>query len=306
MNILIFGGAGFIGSAVARKLKSAGHRVVSVDNLITGSIENLEKISVKNYKIDITNFDEFNKINYNPDVIIHLAFPTSLCNRERNLQYEKISTTGTLNIFEYAKNMCSKIIYGSSISVYGIQSKIPINEDSKINPYLIYGCHKYLGELYLNCYRMQFGLPYNILRISDVFGPYDKRKNAINNFINSFIQNKKITIQGNGEQVRTYTYIEDVAHGLLLCLNKFKNRVYNLTSDNSISINQLVKHLEKLFNKKAEIVYKKDIKDKRKYIFDNSKFKNEFGNFELTGFENGLLETIKHLKYKYENSNTSA
>lgn len=306
MNVLIFGGAGFIGSFLSKRLQSDGHNVASVDNLITGNIKYLEKLSIKNYNIDITNFDEFNKIDFYPDIIIHLAFPTSLVTRDRMHQYENVSSTGTLNIFEYAKETCNKIIYGSSIAVYGLRKNNIITENSRVEPFLIYSSNKYLGEIYLNWYSYQFGMGYNILRISDVFGPHDRRKNAINNFIISFIKDKKIKIIGDGEQKRSFIYVEDVANSIANSLKKLSNTVYNLVPDNYISINNLLKYLEGFFNKKIEVTYQTTTIDNRDYIFDNSKFKKDFGAVEMIGFLEGLKLTVRYLKGKYENSNTSA
>ena len=192
MKILVFGGAGFIGNAIVKKLITHGHTVAIADNLISGDLKNIETLPTKNYIIDITNKTSFSQIDFNPDIVIHLAFPTPLCDRKIQNQFENIASTGMLNVLEYTKNSCNKIIYGSSISVYGIPDKLPITERNKISPLLIYGANKYLCELYLKCYNAQFGLQYNILRISDTFGEFDKRKNAINNFLKSFIKNNNI------------------------------------------------------------------------------------------------------------------
>lgn len=296
MNILVFGGAGFIGNAVVEKCITSGHKVVSVDNLITGNIENLKKLGVKNIEIDITNKVDFNKINFNPDIVIHLAFPTPLCNRNVENQFEQIASTGMLNVLEYVKKTCNKIIYGSSISVYGIPDKLPITENNLVSPLLIYGANKVLDELYIRCYNSQFGVQFNILRISDTFGEFDKRGNAINNFINAYINKGKIHINGNGEQIRTFTYVRDMANAFCLATEKLNNGIYNISSSKHLSINKLIEILSNLFNDKREVIYNDTCRDTRNYIICSDKFCDDFGSFENIGVEKGIENTISHLK----------
>ena len=263
MNVLIFGGAGFIGSAIVRKLVENNHVVANVDSLISGSNENLKGLDILNYQFDICDKGAFSAIDFIPDIIIQLAFPTPLCDRDSSKQFESIATTGMLNILEYSRSTCNKIVYGSSISVYGVPETLPISEENIINPILVYGAHKYLSELYLKSYRALHGLEYNILRISDTFGENDLRKNVVNNFIYSFIRNEKINIMGDGNQIRTLTYVEDIANAFLLSLDTLNNTEYNIASDNYMSVNELLTNLESQFNRKVEIVYQKESKDLR-------------------------------------------
>jgi UDP-glucose 4-epimerase len=299
LKIIVFGGAGFIGSALMQLLYSQGHSVACVDNFITGKKENLIQ-GLPYFDVDITDISNFNKIDFNPDLVVHLAFPTSLCDRNIKHQYEAVTSSGMLNILEYTKKTCNQIIYGSSISVYGVSSDAIITEDTRVNPVLLYGANKYLGELYTKAFHHQFGLQFNIIRISDTFGEKDLRNNAINTFIKAFLSNSPITVTGDGEQLRTYTYVQDMANAIALSTTRITNGTYNVAAKNAISINGLIDKLKYLFQKEIIIQYQHEKKDDRNYIFNCSSFKVTFGDFEVSGLDEGLKRTIEYLKACHE------
>jgi len=295
MKIIVFGGAGFIGSALMRLLHSRGHSVACADNFITGSRNNLSS-EFPSFYVDISDPSSFSNIGFNPDVVIHLAFPASLCDRGIKNQFEVVASSGMLNVLEFTRQTCNMFIYGSSISVYGISNDTVITEDTPVNPVLLYGANKYLGELYTRSFHQQFGLKFNILRISDTFGERDLRKNAINNFIKAFMEDTPIIVNGDGEQLRSYTYVEDMANAIALSLNRLNNSTYNIAAEDAISINTLLEKLKYLFKTEKTIHFKPDMKDQRNYVFDCSLFRRDFGNFELTGLDEGLRRTIEYLR----------
>ncbi len=298
MKIIVFGGAGFIGNALMRLLHLRGHSVACADNFITGIRDNLLP-EFPSFFVDISDPSSFKKIDFNPDVVIHLAFPTSLCDRNIKNQFELIASSGMLNILEFTKQTCNKLIYGSSISVYGITHDIVITEETPVNPVLLYGANKYLGELYTRSFHQQFGLQFNILRISDTFGERDLRKNAINNFIKAFIENTPIIVNGDGRQLRTFTYVDDMANAIALSLARLTNTTYNIAAENAISVNALLEKLKYLFKTDKPIHFKPENKDERNYVFDCSRFRRDFGDFELTGIDKGLKKTIEFLRSTY-------
>lgn len=295
MKIIVFGGAGFIGSALIRNLVKKGHAVACADNLITGKKENLPS-GIPFFKIDITDISGFDKIDFDPDLIINLAFPTSLCDRNPENQFGEVASTGMIHVLEYTRKTCNRIVYGSSISVYGEASGSPITEDSPVKPLLIYGANKYLGELYTKAYHEQYGTLFNIIRISDTFGENDLRRNAINNFIKSLITGSEITINGDGEQLRTYTYVDDMAEAIALSAMKQNNEAYNAAANKAVSINTLLEKLNSLAGTNKSARYRTELKDSRNYVFDNSKFVNAFGEFEKTGLDEGLRRTMIFIK----------
>jgi len=296
VKIIVFGGAGFIGKALLKKLIHAGHSVACADNYITSKKSDLDSSGIKQFDVDITDKKALSSIDFAPDIVIHLAFPTSKCNRSPENQFEVIASSGMLNVLNYTKYTCNRIVYASSISVYGIPKQTPINELNEVNPILIYGANKFMNEQYIQCYNKEFGTEYNIIRVSDTFGEFDKRSNAVNNFIKSYIHEQPIRINGSGNQIRTFTYVEDIAQAFLLAIEQMNNTHYNVASDYNTSINNLVDCLKLEFKKEISKTYYHTVDDERNYIFDCLKFKNDFGNFERVGFHEGLKRTVAHLQ----------
>ena len=305
MRVLIFGGAGLIGTALTKKFLSEGNEVIVIDNLSTGT-EPVAHPQLTYIKLDITTpLSQWTTIPNGIDLIYHLAFPTALCDRKIENQYVEVCTIGMLNILEFARKSCQKIIYGSSISVYGDAKTLPISEKTNTNPILLYGVHKLLNEQYLQLYHTNYNIQYQIIRISDVFGEGDRRKNAINSFIQNSIAQKNIEINGDGNQVRTCTYHKDIANGLFLVSQKpFTNDTFNLSGDEAITMNELAKKIQNLCSSSNTIIHHVERIDNRNYIFDNHKFIDYFGRFEIFGLEKGLQNLISHYK-NHESRNSS-
>jgi nucleoside-diphosphate-sugar epimerase len=297
MKVVVFGGNGFIGRYVVEKLHAEGHEVVSADNLSTGG-DLPEREGVRCVQMDITRRAEFDLIEMKPDRVIHLAFPTALCDRSPQNQFLDVFTQGTINVLEYTKETCNKLVFGSSISVYGISGETAISEKSEVNPLLIYGCNKHVNELYVRAYNQTCGLEFNILRISDTFGPFDRRRNAINNFIDSFINNKQLSVNGNGEQKRSFTYVEDMAEAIVKATTSLNNRTYNVAAAFPVSVNQLIQALEDIFGFSPGVIYREQNMDLRDYVFDCSLFRQDFGDFEHTGFWEGLQNMVEFKRNK--------
>lgn len=296
MRILVIGGNGFIGRAVVRKLAVAGHHVAIADDFSTSDVSVSHPDGVVRFKVDIVNADELNSIDFSPELVIHLAFPTSKCNRDPRSQFEVVASTGMLNVLNYTKDTCNRIIYASSISVYGIPIVTPITEQNEVRPILIYGANKFMNEQYLHCYHLDFGLDYNIIRVSDTFGEHDRRSNAVNNFIKAFIGDQPLFVNGTGQQKRTFTYVEDIAEAFVLGISSLHNTVYNVASRHSLSIIELIAILESEFGKSISVNHHDKSTDVRNYSFDCAKFEEHFGSFEQVGFIHGLRRTISHLQ----------
>ncbi len=254
MQILVTGGAGFIGSNVVNAYLKKGHRVVIVDNLSTGKLKNIPK-KAKFYKADICDFktlekifkkEKFNIVNHHAaqiDVRASLARP----------QWDaKINILGGMNLLELChKYRVKKFIYGSTGgALYGEMGKNPPDENSLIRSLSPYGVSKYCLERYLLLYQTLYGLPFTVLRYSNVYGP---RQNPLGEggviaiFIHSFLTGKTPTIFGNGKQLRDFVFVEDVAKANLLALHRAPNKAINIGCGKTTSILQLFDILKEKF-----------------------------------------------------------
>ena len=325
-KILITGGAGFIGSHLAEKL-CCDNNIIIFDNFSTGKLTNIEKLKDKITIIEgnITNYIQVLKAVKDVDYIIHQAFPYGVATRELNKQFIEDGAVGTFNILHAAvENNVEKVVYASSVAVYGIQDKLPVKENNLINPFLPYGATKYVGELYCRTISNVFNLQTVSLRYFNVYGPryssYDH--SALINFLSRALKGKDLVIYGDGEQIRDYTYIDDVVEGTLLSLekDKFYGEIFNIGGGNGIKIldlANLVAEMAREYTKKEikvrfaqkeeyEKVFRglprgitKKIGDKyvdeRNYIADITKAKKILGYSPKVGLKEGITKTLEWL-----------
>jgi nucleoside-diphosphate-sugar epimerase len=294
MRVLVAGGAGFIGSWAVEALLDAGCEIVIYDNLESGRAENLSAVvaDVEMIEADIRDFDRVMAINGRVDAIVHLAFPTPLCTRDPRKQFYDTASGGTANLLELALDREARFLYGSSISVYGHQETLPITETSPVSPLLVYGVNKLLGEQLCSAFSQVYGLRYCALRISDTYGPRDRRINAINNFLGAARECRAINIAGSGEQRRSYTYVTDIAHAIVkVVLQPSTNDVFNVTTCEATSINNLARMIQEEFAPEIEITRDMSARDSRDYIFANGKLTARIGAMDWTFLKDGLAAT---------------
>jgi UDP-glucose 4-epimerase len=245
MKLFVTGGAGFIGSHLADKLIELGHDVIVIDNLMLGKKKFINK-KAKFFKVDIRDLRELKKIFKNAEAVFHLAadprLPVSI---EDPIGTHEINVTGTLNVLLAAKESgVKKVIFSSSCAVYGDQ-KLPIKEDSKLNPSSPYGLHKLMGENYCKLFSELFDLETVCLRYFNVFGP---RKLATGSypmvipiFLRQRAEGKKLTIVGDGKQTRDYVHVSDVVEANILAWqsNVKNGETINVGSGNQTSVNDI-------------------------------------------------------------------
>lgn len=293
MRVLVAGGAGCLGSFTAEALVDAGHDVVVVDNLLSGEIENLGAVldRISFIEADICDKDEYFTAVGKIDVVIHLAFPTPLCTRDLHTQFYGIAGTGTANLLELALGHGAYFIYGSSISVYGIQTYSPIDEIHPTEPILLYGASKLYGEHLTHVFGRTYGLRYASLRYADLYGPRDKRANAINTFLGAAIADRSVEIRGGGRQVRSYTHVRDAARATLLTVERRPHAgTFIVSTDESISINDLALKIKRKLNPGLQIEQVAGPADDRSYVFDIRKFIDTVGQVRWMPLEAGLSE----------------
>ena len=299
-NILVTGGAGFIGSHLANRLNNENN-VVVVDNLSGGFLQNLNS-DVKLVRGDITNFemidDLFERNNF--DYVFHMAAYASegLSHYVRKLNYN-VNVMGSVNLINASvKNKIKKFIFASSIAVYGEQSITPFSEFTKPQPIDPYGVSKYCIELDLQAAQQMFGLNYLVLRPHNVYGPnqnmWDKHRNVVTIFIKQLIENRPLTIYGSGDQMRSFTFVDDIVDIFVNALDEnVSNQIFNVGSDSVYSINELADLLMKAIGKNCEKIYLPERHECKNSFADHSKIKSCFSNIKYTDIVEGLQRTIE-------------
>lgn len=294
---VITGGAGFIGSHIAEYLSGEGHQVIVLDSLRTGFEKNLNGLNVQFEKGDIRDRDLVEELVQGANGIFHLAalvsVPESLLNIKECID---INALGTINILEAAKkNHGCKVVLSSSAANYGDNPILPKIETMTPEPMTPYAVTKLDGEFYLKMYHDQWSIPTASLRYFNVFGPRQNPKSAyaaaVPIFINNALQNKPITIYGDGLQTRDFIYVKDVVKANILA-SQTGSEMYNVALGHSTSILELAERIIEITNSKSQIQFLEersgDIKHSKA---DPSKF-NTLGFKPDYSIAKALEETI--------------
>ena len=294
MKFVITGGAGFIGSHIAKHLVEKNHDVIVVDNLSRGRLENLSKIKeqIEFKKMDILDFDSLKKVIFNSDGIFHQAaltsVPESFTEKEK---YHNVNVKGTENIFKLAKEFGKKVVYASSSSIYGNTTTIPIQENFEKNPINPYGITKLDDEKLAKKFH-DLGLSVIGLRYFNVYGIGQTNDYAgvITKFIDQINLNKSPIIFGDGTHTRDFISVEDIAKANLLSMESNTDFSFlNIGTGISTSIKELAELMIELSGKKLEISFDDlplgDVKDSLADVSLAKKLIN--WNYE-TSLKNGL------------------
>ena len=252
---LITGGSGFIGSHLSRELLNRGEKVICLDNFFTGTMRNIESL------LPLTNFEFINhdineNITISVDKIWHLACPASPFHYQFNPIYtSKTSFLGTYNMLELAKKVGAKLLFASSSEVYGDPKENPQNENyhGSVNTTGIRSCYeegKRIAETLCSDYQRIYDLDIKIIRIFNSYGPNMRLDDGrvISNFIVQSLKNQKITIYGNGEQTRSFCYIDDLINGMILLMSSNYKKPINIGNPQEISIRELASLIKNLIN----------------------------------------------------------
>jgi UDP-glucuronate 4-epimerase len=267
MKILITGGAGFIGSNLAKKLIDRGDKVVMIDNFNDYYEVQLKKDRIKKYlkgydfklyKGDIRDLKLLDKIfkTEKLDKVMHLAAMAGVrSSLEDPLLYEDVNVRGTLNLLEMARKYKIKnFVYASSSSVYGTNSKVPFSEtDSVDTPVSPYAATKKATELLAHVYSHIYGLKTTGLRYFTVYGPWGRPDMGVFKFIANIIQGKTIEVFNHGKMRRNFTYIDDIVSGTIAVIDaNLPCDVMNIGGDRDEALMDYIETVEKFAGKKAK------------------------------------------------------
>jgi len=306
-TILITGGAGFIGSNLCEKLLNDNNKIICVDNLFTGNLKNIKHLIKKsNFEFILHDIIIPLKINCEIDEIYNLACPAS----PEKYQIDPINTLkvnflGVLNLLELAKNKKAKFLQSSTSEIYGEPEITPQHEEYRgnVNTVGIRSCYdegKRVAETLITEYRNKYNVDVRIVRIFNTYGPKMDKKDGrvVTNFINQALNNENITLYGNGDQTRSFCYIDDQIDGLIKLMNSNYVLPINIGNPHEITVKELAQIILKLTNSESKIVYKdlpSDDPTNRKP--DITKAKNILNWEPKYDLEKGLIKTIEYFTF---------
>lgn len=308
-NILITGGAGFIGSTLANALLP-DNKVIVLDDLSMGDFNNLdESINLTKIEGNLVDKELLGKIfsENEFDYIFHLGAVASVADSvARPYETHQVNFDSTMTILEILRNRKSKLkrfVFSSSAAVYGDEPTLPKREESVIRPLTPYAIDKFASEKMAMIYNLLYDIPTSATRFFNVYGPNQNPESPYSGFISILVDRlkneKELTIFGNGEQTRDFVYVEDVVNALLLIATSDKSRgqVYNVGTGSRITLNDLVKLSQEITGKKISIKFDKEREgDIRDSISDISKLRS-------IGYEPNVdlaLGMKKYLEYEFK------
>ena len=303
MNILVTGGAGFIGANLVEKFIEKQLKVIVIDNLLTGSKKNLEHF-FDSENFSFIEFDVQNHIEVAEDLdyVLHLASPASpKAYAQHPISTLKAGSIGTINTLGLAKAKNAKYLLTSTSEIYGdpLVSPQPESYWGNVNPNgtrSMYDEAKRFAEAAVSSYNRIYDLDTRILRLFNTYGPKMKINDGrvVTNFIYQAMTGNDITIYGQGNQTRSFCYIDDTVSGILKAMESDNSEVFNIGNPNEITILQLAEKIIELTNSKSEIKFVKLPEDdpmQRKP--DISKANNKLNWFPEVSLEDGLKKTIE-------------
>lgn len=301
MRIIVTGSAGFIGRVTVIRLEAAGHDVIAIDKNETDTITAGPRVT-SHIKCDVTNISKLKNVfrSYEPNAIIHLAANSSLQRSINEPVYDALNNIiGTLNVIECAKMYnCQRLVFSSTSAVYGHSMDGPYHERMARDPICNYGISKATCEMYISI----CGIPYAILRYANVYGPGQKPVGdniLIARLLNHIFNGEPFAIYGDGEQVRDFIYVWDVAEANLVAVEDGKSCTWNISTGTGYSVNHVVSLIVHMTMHKGRIEHI-DAKpgELRSVILMPSMAWRDLGWKAMTQLPDGLKTTIEEWRNK--------
>ena len=300
-SYLVTGGAGFIGSHLTDALLANGHRVVALDNFVSGKRENITQVRGDLTVIEgdvrlIGGFaDEIREV----DAILHLAALISgYDSLETPEDYVEVNLGGLLRVIEFAsERRVPRIVFASSSTVYGNQGASALNETTPPDPLTVYALTKLAGEHLLKLYGAMRGFSHCSLRLFNVYGPRQAPDHPYANvtckFSHATANGLPVTLFGDGEQSRDFVYVDDVVRAFLAVLDGSREAIYNVGTGQGARINDLIAALGAISGRPLEVErhppWPNDIRSIRA---DTARFTGEFGFHPEVALSDGLARTV--------------
>jgi len=311
MNVLVTGGAGFIGSHIADTLLAAGHRVVVVDNLHTGHKENVPQ-GATFYEVDICDRAALAEV-FAKEQIQTISHQAARANVRESMNdpvaYAKVNVLGSLNLLELARQSnCRKIVFASTGgAVYGEGyseqgNKLPFTEQSWPQPKDNYGANKLSMEYHLDLYHANYGMQYVALRYPNVYGPRQDSKGeagVVAIFAGAMLEGKPTKITGDGKQIRDFTFVGDVARANLLALESSAVGIFNVGTGVPTDVNRVHATLTEIIGYPREAEYiPRPMGEVLATYLDSSKAQSVLGWEPKVSLHAGLRQVVEWMQTK--------
>ncbi len=303
MKILITGGAGFIGSHLCESLVNKGHKIICLDNLITGNISNIEKLrDYKNFKFITHDVSTYIDVKGKVDCVLHFASPASPIDYLNfPIQTLKVGSLGTHNTLGVAKAKGAKFLLASTSEVYGDPLVHPQPESywgnvNCVGPRGVYDEAKRFAEAITMAYHKVHKVDTKIVRIFNTYGERMRKDDgrAIPAFISQALTGKNITVFGDGLQTRSFCYISDMVDGLLRLIDSELNEPVNIGNPHEMSVLDLAKKIIEITNSKSKIVFEPlPVDDPKVRQPDITKARDLLGWSAQVDLDKGLRKTIE-------------
>ncbi len=307
MNVLVTGGAGFIGSHVVDVLIDAGHQVAIVDNLWElggGRRENVHP-QARFYQVDIRSPELVEVLEKErPEAICHLAAQHSVKISTDDPRHDaQVNILGLINLLQAATRVGTrKVVFSSSGATYGTVEKMPVDEKTPQHPESPYGITKMTSEYYFRFWKEMHGLDFTLLRYGNVYGPRQDptgEAGVIAIFARKILLGEPLRIDWDGEQQKDYIYVGDVARANQISLTRGSGEVYCIATGRGTSVNELYRMLAEIAGHEVEIIHApKRPGDIYLTYFECSKAWRELGWRAEVSLDDGMRKTIEYFKEK--------
>lgn len=309
MKALITGGAGFIGSHIAKKLIDNNIDVHIIDNLSTGDLGNIPFVSQKNIHIkDISDYEYIESVFQKEEFtyVIHLAAMVSVVETiEKPIQSNRVNIDASINLLnlikEYNSNI-KKVVFASSAAVYGKLEGLPKSVDSLIEPLSPYAIQKYASEQYTKIYNDLYNIPTVSLRFFNIYGPRQNPKSDYSGVLSilnqRFLEKQKFTFFGDGEQTRDFVYINDLVQAFWLVLNsdEVNGEIFNVGTGRQTTLNEIFKVFQKNYNYSIPYEYEDERKGDIKYSYADITKLEKIGYSPSYTINEGIREYLRYNK----------
>jgi len=308
---LVTGGAGFLGSHLCEYLLDKGHEVICMDNLITGSKQNISEIKSGNFHFIKHNVSEFIRLDIDLDYILHFASPASPIDYlELPIQTLKVGALGTHNALGLAKAKKAVFLLASTSEVYGDPLIHPQPEEywgnvNPIGPRGVYDEAKRFAEAITMAYHRTHGVDTKIVRIFNTYGPRMRIKDgrAIPNFLKQALNGEDLTVYGNGTQTRSFCFVSDLIEGIYRLLMSDQHEPVNIGNPNEMTIQQMADKILQATHSKSKIVQVPLPEDDPKTRQPNITLAKNLLDWEpKVSLDEGLEATIKYFKEQLSSS----